>query len=142
MPPVFKIEDSLEERSTAAFPPPLNIAPLPPMIVTEKGESLDEFCARRYPDPFTVVQARASLQSISPLACQLCYPMQSASAADASGALARGSVAALWPLDLMLVGPIRPLHKYDGPEMCLLCAAVGTRSQQAARFAFERLGAS
>ena len=56
MPPVSKIEDSLLERSTQSFPPPLNMAPLPPMIVTEKGESLDEFCTRQYPDPFTVVQ--------------------------------------------------------------------------------------
>ena len=58
MPPVSKIEDSITERSTEGFPPPLNIAPLPPMIVTEKGESLDEFCNRQYPDPFTVVQVR------------------------------------------------------------------------------------
>ena len=56
MPPVFKIEDSLLERSTEGFPPPLNVVPLPPMIVTEKGESLDEFCNRQYPDPITVVQ--------------------------------------------------------------------------------------
>ena len=56
MPPVFKIEESLTERSTAAFPPPLNCAPLPPMIVTERGESLDEFCARSEPDFVTVVQ--------------------------------------------------------------------------------------
>jgi hypothetical protein len=61
MPPVFKIEELLAERSTDSFPPPLNMAPLPPMIITEKGESLDEFCARRYPDFFTSVQARLSL---------------------------------------------------------------------------------
>jgi hypothetical protein len=39
MPPVHKIEESLAERSTDSFPPPLNMAPLPPMIVTEKGEA-------------------------------------------------------------------------------------------------------
>jgi hypothetical protein len=61
MPPVFKIEDSIVEHSTDSFPPPLNMAPLPPMIVTEKGESLEEFCGRRYPDFFTSVQARLSL---------------------------------------------------------------------------------
>ena len=97
MPPVFKIEDSLEERSTAAFPPPLNIAPLPPMIVTEKGESLDEFCARRYPDPFTVVQARL-LQLISPLVDQLCCLRHCASAVHASDAAVCSAFAALWPL--------------------------------------------
>ena len=63
MPLVSKIEDSFAERSTEGFPPPLNIAPRPPMIVTEKGESLDEFCSRQYPDPFTVVQACFSVSS-------------------------------------------------------------------------------
>jgi hypothetical protein len=39
MPPLLKIEESLAERSTDSFPPPLNMAPLPPMIVTEKVEA-------------------------------------------------------------------------------------------------------
>jgi hypothetical protein len=64
MPPVFKIEESLEERSTESFAPPLNMVPLPPMIVTEKGESLDEFCVRRYADFFTSVQARSSADAL------------------------------------------------------------------------------
>ena len=58
MPPVHLIGDSQAAWSTQDFPPPLNMAPLPPLIVTEKGESLDEFCARRYPDSITVVQVR------------------------------------------------------------------------------------
>ena len=67
MPPVFKIEESLTERSTDAFPPPLNGTPLPPMIVTERGESLDEFCARSEPDFFTVIQVRTLLACLQKL---------------------------------------------------------------------------
>ena len=78
MPPVCKIVDSLVERSTKGFPSPLNVAPLPPMIVTEKGESLDEFCARQYPDPFTVIQVRTPASHagapFGPMACQRCAP--------------------------------------------------------------------
>ena len=67
MPPVSEIEDSITERSTEGFPPPLNIAPPPPMIVTEKGESLNEFCNRQYPEPFTVVQVRTFDPRVVPL---------------------------------------------------------------------------
>ena len=78
MPPVCKIVDSLVERSTQGFPSPLNVAPLPPMIVTEKGESLDEFCARQYPDPFTVIQVRTPASHfrapIRPMTRQRCTP--------------------------------------------------------------------
>ena len=56
MPPVVKIQQSGPELATSDFVPPLNMKPLPPVIVTEKGESLDEFCARKQPDIFTVIQ--------------------------------------------------------------------------------------
>ena len=59
MPPVFSVVESAQALSTAQFPPPLNVAPLPPMIIVEKGESLDEFILRRHPDFFTAIQARA-----------------------------------------------------------------------------------
>jgi hypothetical protein len=42
MPPVFAIENSNEARSTMQYPPPLNLRPLPPMIIVEKGEV--QFC--------------------------------------------------------------------------------------------------
>ena len=58
MPPVFSVEETLQALSTAHFPPPLDVAPLPPMIVTEKGESLDKFILRRHPDFFTAIQVR------------------------------------------------------------------------------------
>ena len=60
MPPVFSVEESPQALSTAHFPHPLNVAPLPPMIIVEKGESLDEFILRRHPDFFTTIQVRAS----------------------------------------------------------------------------------
>ena len=63
MPPVFKIDKSPEARSTTDLPPPLNQSPLPPMMVVEKGESLDEFVARREPDFFTSLQVST---------CRLC----------------------------------------------------------------------
>jgi hypothetical protein len=56
MPPVFRIDDSKEGCSTQTFPSPLNARPLPPFIITEKGESLDEFMLRQYPDFFTAIQ--------------------------------------------------------------------------------------
>jgi hypothetical protein len=56
MVPVFQIEDSMLFRSTAAFPAPLNVLPLPAMIITEKGEPLDEFIVRAEPDFFTSLQ--------------------------------------------------------------------------------------
>ena len=58
MPPVFAIESTPESRSTEQFPAPLNEQPLPPMIIFEKGESLDEFVARKHPDYFTAIQVR------------------------------------------------------------------------------------
>jgi hypothetical protein len=60
MPPVFCVEESPQTLSTAAFPFPLNVAPMPPMIVTEKGESLDEFILRRHPDFMTSMQVRCA----------------------------------------------------------------------------------
>ena len=56
MPPVFAIESSMQTRNTANFPAPLNLRPLPPLIIVEKGESLDEFAARKDPDFFTAIQ--------------------------------------------------------------------------------------
>jgi hypothetical protein len=56
MPPVFMIDDSMEGCSTQTFPPPLNVRPLPPFMITEKGESLDEFILRKHPDFFTAIQ--------------------------------------------------------------------------------------
>ena len=57
MPPVLKVEASVASSATR-FPSPLAVAPLPSMIVTERGESLDEFCERCHPDFFTVIQVR------------------------------------------------------------------------------------
>jgi hypothetical protein len=71
-PPLFKIEDSPEALSTDTFPAPLNMAPLPPLIVTEKGESLDEFCVRHHPDFITAVQARAIQLAPAFLSTQRC----------------------------------------------------------------------
>ena len=62
MPPVFSVVESAQALSTAQFPHPLNVVPLPPMIIVEKGESLDEFILRRHPDFFTAIQARAFIE--------------------------------------------------------------------------------
>lgn len=58
MPPVATIADDSSEllAATAHMPAPLNERPLPLAIVTEKGESLDEFVARSAPDRFTALQ--------------------------------------------------------------------------------------
>jgi hypothetical protein len=56
MVPIFQIEDSMQARSTENFPAPLNMRPLPAMIITEKGEALDEFIVRAEPDFFTSMQ--------------------------------------------------------------------------------------
>lgn len=58
MPPVAAVEDNAGElmAATANMPAPLNQTPLPAAIVTEKGESLDEFVARSAPDRFTALQ--------------------------------------------------------------------------------------
>lgn len=58
MPPVAMIQDDPDMLAgvTVGMPPPLNEWPLPPVIVTEKGESLDEFVARSAPDFFTALQ--------------------------------------------------------------------------------------
>ena len=60
MPPVMKIESDPDTLSgaTRGLPEPLCEWPLPPLIVTEKGESLDEFAARSAPDFFTSLQVR------------------------------------------------------------------------------------
>lgn len=58
MVPVFCVLNSPDVRSTAHFPPPLNMAPLPPMIVTEQGEPLDDFLARAESDFYTSIQVR------------------------------------------------------------------------------------
>lgn len=58
MPPVEMIVGDKIQRAaaTACMPPPLNRMPLPPVIATEKGESLDDFVARAAPDFFTSLQ--------------------------------------------------------------------------------------
>ena len=63
MPPVMRIESDPHTLScaTRGLPEPLNTWPLPPLIVTEKGESLDEFAARSAPDFFTSLQVRRYL---------------------------------------------------------------------------------
>lgn len=60
MPPVEMTEERPEalEAATAAMPWPLCARPLPPMIVTEKGESLADFVRRSAPDFFTSLQVR------------------------------------------------------------------------------------
>lgn len=64
MPPVSKIESDPDAllRPVEGLPEPLNQWPLPPMIVTEKGESLDSFAARSAPDFFTSLQVCTILQ--------------------------------------------------------------------------------
>eukprot|EP00892_Ulva_mutabilis_P002522 jgi/Ulvmu1/12270/UM087_0004.1 len=58
MPPVEMIVGNTMQRAavTACMPPPLNRVPLPPVIATEKGESLDDFVGRAAPDFFTSLQ--------------------------------------------------------------------------------------
>jgi hypothetical protein len=56
MPPLASIVDMPAMRSMAHLPPPLNAQPLPPAIITEKGESLDEFAERSSPDFITSLQ--------------------------------------------------------------------------------------
>jgi hypothetical protein len=56
MVPIFHIEDSMQFRSTETFPAPLNVQPLPAMVITEKGEPLDEFIVRAEPDFVTSMQ--------------------------------------------------------------------------------------
>jgi hypothetical protein len=60
MPPVELIEhsDAVLRRETSCMPPALSRRPLPPVIVTEKGESLAEFIARKAPDNVTCLQVR------------------------------------------------------------------------------------
>lgn len=72
MPPVFSIIEEPNALSTAHFPPPLNMAPLPPMIITEKGESLHEFIQRRHPDFFTAIQVKRSIRRYRVL-CLRCF---------------------------------------------------------------------
>ena len=57
MVPVFDVLDNMQERSTERLPPPLNMMPLPPMMITEKGEPLKDFLNRGRPDFFTSLQA-------------------------------------------------------------------------------------
>jgi hypothetical protein len=56
MPPVFDMVSDEEMRDTRYMPPPLNSRQIPPMIIVEKGESLDEFIERKAPDFFTSLQ--------------------------------------------------------------------------------------
>eukprot|EP00892_Ulva_mutabilis_P010844 jgi/Ulvmu1/8131/UM040_0027.1 len=58
MPPVEVVEQRPEELAavTARMPWPLCARPLPPVIATEKGESLDDFVRRSAPDYFTSLQ--------------------------------------------------------------------------------------
>jgi hypothetical protein len=65
MVPVFQVDDSMLFRSTAAFPAPFNIRPLPAMMITEKGEPLDEFIVRAEPDFFTSMQVLTLLACVS-----------------------------------------------------------------------------
>ena len=75
MPPVEVIEQRPEELAavTARMPWPLCKRPLPPIIVTEKGESLADFVRRSAPDFFTSLQVRSA---VAPLAtpARLCIP--------------------------------------------------------------------
>lgn len=50
MPPVKAVHGHPAVRSTVDLPPPLSSYPLPPALVTLKGESLDEHTARTSPD--------------------------------------------------------------------------------------------
>lgn len=50
MPPVKAVHGNPAARCTAHLPPPLSAYPLPPALVTSKGESLDEHTARTSPD--------------------------------------------------------------------------------------------
>lgn len=63
MPPVALVEKDHEklQAATQDLPEPLCRWPLPPVIVMEKGESLDEFIARSAPDFFTSLQVRLLL---------------------------------------------------------------------------------
>ena len=61
MPPATAIIYNERRRSMAALPPPLSLRPLPPMMIVEKGESLDEFARRKAPDRITAVQVRLPL---------------------------------------------------------------------------------
>jgi hypothetical protein len=64
--PIIQIEDSMQFRSTAAFPAPLNVRPLPALMITEKGEPLDEFIIRAEPDFLTSMQVLTLLACVSP----------------------------------------------------------------------------
>lgn len=66
MPPVDVIEERPEAlaAATAGMPWPLSTRPLPPVIVTEKGESLADFVHRSAPDFFTSLQARPCLPAL------------------------------------------------------------------------------
>ena len=66
MPPVLLIQDdpAALAAATATMPSPLCDWPLPPVIITEKGESLDEFVARSTPDFFTALQVCAGSQQL------------------------------------------------------------------------------
>lgn len=63
MPPVMRIEANPHTLAAATedLPEPLCRWPLPPFIVTEKGESLEEFAARSAPDFFTSLQVCVSM---------------------------------------------------------------------------------
>ena len=69
MPPVMRIESDPHTLygATRGLPEPLCQWPLPPLIVTEKGESLDEFAARSAPDFFTSLQVRCRCRCSCPL---------------------------------------------------------------------------
>jgi hypothetical protein len=60
MPPVVLIEDdpAVLAQAVANAPASLCSTPLPPAIVTEKGESLADFMHRAAPDFFTSLQVR------------------------------------------------------------------------------------
>jgi hypothetical protein len=60
MPSIFEIRGP-ELQSSEDFPTPLNLRTIPPMIVFEKGESLEEFAKRRAPDFIVAIQVWDSL---------------------------------------------------------------------------------
>ena len=62
MPPVALIQSDAQALQAAVegLPEPLCRWQLPPLIVMEKGESLDEFAQRSAPDFFTSLQVRLS----------------------------------------------------------------------------------
>lgn len=50
MPVVERVEDNPQQLNIASLPAPLNAHPLPPLIINERGETLDEHVTRTQPN--------------------------------------------------------------------------------------------